>query len=280
MTGDDPRFDLPRRASPRHAHPRRRGGARRALLRRLPAGEPGRLAAHRHHAGADVGPLPRSARPVAPRHAGALRRAARGNRHAAAGPRRRAAPAAPVVGLRVLAAAFPILLQDRGPARPGGAGHLGVRRGRPAEPAKAPTAGPETRRTPRRSRSPSARCGSPSTRRRRWCSTAPRTGPRSSTATRGCRWTCRRPFALDPGDVLVVPPPARGMRSYLALRGGFDVQRLLGSAATDTLANIGPAPLGAGAVVGFARRRGARRRRDPGDGAVAAGTGRDGGRCR
>ncbi|MFE3836549.1 carboxyltransferase domain-containing protein [Pseudogemmobacter sonorensis] len=54
-------------------------------------------------------------------------------------------------------------------------------------------------------------------------------------------------FALDPGEELLVHPPERGMRSYLALRGGFRVARVLGSAARDTLAMIGPDPLGAGA---------------------------------
>lgn len=47
-------------------------------------------------------------------------------------------------------------------------------------------------------------------------------------------------FALDAGDEVLIPPPAAGMRSYLALRGGFDVAPVLGSAATDTLAFVGP----------------------------------------
>lgn len=53
-------------------------------------------------------------------------------------------------------------------------------------------------------------------------------------------------FALDAGDELLIHPPKRGMRSYLALRGGFDVAPVLGSAATDTLAFIGPDPLTGG----------------------------------
>ena len=56
-------------------------------------------------------------------------------------------------------------------------------------------------------------------------------------------------FALDPGDEVFIPSPAAGMRSYLALRGGFSVPPVLGSAATDTLARIGPAPLSAGAFL-------------------------------
>lgn len=54
-------------------------------------------------------------------------------------------------------------------------------------------------------------------------------------------------FALDAEDEVLIPPPACGMRSYLALRGGFDVAPVLGSAATDTLAFVGPQALTAGA---------------------------------
>ncbi|WP_022707117.1 urea amidolyase family protein [Paracoccus zeaxanthinifaciens] len=60
-------------------------------------------------------------------------------------------------------------------------------------------------------------------------------------------------FAMDAGDRLRIAPPARGMRSYLALRGGFDVAPVLGSAATDTLSNIGPEPLTAGDALSPAR---------------------------
>ncbi|NVP57394.1 urea amidolyase family protein [Mycoplana rhizolycopersici] len=58
-----------------------------------------------------------------------------------------------------------------------------------------------------------------------------------------------RPFALDAGDELVLGSPTEGMRSYLALRGGFLVQPVLGSAATDTLAKIGPEAIQAGSVL-------------------------------
>ncbi|MFC3073696.1 urea amidolyase family protein [Shinella pollutisoli] len=58
-----------------------------------------------------------------------------------------------------------------------------------------------------------------------------------------------RPFALDAGDELTLGLPPEGMRSYLALRGGFAVAPVLGSASTDTLAKIGPAPVTAGDVL-------------------------------
>ncbi len=63
------------------------------------------------------------------------------------------------------------------------------------------------------------------------------------------------PIALDAGDELVLGIPPEGMMSYLALRGGFDVQPVLGSAATDTLAKVGPAPIGSGDVLVAAERR-------------------------
>lgn len=60
------------------------------------------------------------------------------------------------------------------------------------------------------------------------------------------------PLAMEPGDVLTVGAPERGLRSYLAVRGGFDVAPVLGSSATDTLAGVGPEPLrvGQGLAVG------------------------------
>ena len=54
------------------------------------------------------------------------------------------------------------------------------------------------------------------------------------------------PIALEAGDVLTLTAPSSGARSYLAVRGGFKVAKTLGSAARDTLSNIGPDPVGAG----------------------------------
>jgi KipI family sensor histidine kinase inhibitor len=58
-----------------------------------------------------------------------------------------------------------------------------------------------------------------------------------------------RPFAIDAGDELVLEFPSEGTRSYLAIRGGFAVEQVLTSAATDTLAKVGPAPIMAGDVL-------------------------------
>lgn len=54
------------------------------------------------------------------------------------------------------------------------------------------------------------------------------------------------PFALAAGESLELSAPTRGLRSYLAVRGGFAVQPVLGSASTDTLARVGPEPVAAG----------------------------------
>lgn len=56
-------------------------------------------------------------------------------------------------------------------------------------------------------------------------------------------------IALNDGDVVSLGAPPTGMRSYLAFRGGFNVEPVLGSFATDTLAQIGPPPLLPGETV-------------------------------
>jgi KipI family sensor histidine kinase inhibitor len=58
-----------------------------------------------------------------------------------------------------------------------------------------------------------------------------------------------QPIALDDGDSLTIGTPEAGVRCYLAVRGGLAIEPVLDSCATDTLAQIGPAPLRAGAVV-------------------------------
>jgi KipI family sensor histidine kinase inhibitor len=48
------------------------------------------------------------------------------------------------------------------------------------------------------------------------------------------------PISIEPGDTVTFGHPERGMRCYLAVRGGFKVDPVLGSASTDTLAAVGP----------------------------------------
>ena len=56
----------------------------------------------------------------------------------------------------------------------------------------------------------------------------------------GCAVTVPR------GGTLALGPVTAGVRSYLAVRGGFDVAPVLGSRSTCTLSGLGPAPLAAG----------------------------------
>jgi KipI family sensor histidine kinase inhibitor len=50
-------------------------------------------------------------------------------------------------------------------------------------------------------------------------------------------------LTVEEGQVLRLGRPRAGMRSYVAVRGGWDVPPVLGSRATDVLSGIGPAPL-------------------------------------
>ncbi|RIX97965.1 carboxyltransferase domain-containing protein [Aureimonas flava] len=55
-----------------------------------------------------------------------------------------------------------------------------------------------------------------------------------------------RPVSLEPGDRVALVAPSRGLRTYLAARGGFAVEPVLGSASVDSLARLGPPPVAAG----------------------------------
>jgi biotin-dependent carboxylase-like uncharacterized protein len=55
------------------------------------------------------------------------------------------------------------------------------------------------------------------------------------------------PLSLREGDVLDVGPAVAGVRSYVAVGGGFDAPRVLGSRSHDLLSGLGPPPLVAGA---------------------------------
>ena len=51
------------------------------------------------------------------------------------------------------------------------------------------------------------------------------------------------PVAVGAGDELVLGAPERGVRTYLAVRGGIDVPPVFGSRATDLLGGLGPPAL-------------------------------------
>lgn len=53
------------------------------------------------------------------------------------------------------------------------------------------------------------------------------------------------------GSTLTLHAPARGLRTWLAVRGGLDVPRVLGSRSRDVLSGLGPEPLRAGDVLAY-----------------------------
>ncbi|WP_454674042.1 5-oxoprolinase subunit B/C family protein [Achromobacter pestifer] len=82
------------------------------------------------------------------------------------------------------------------------------------------------------------------------------TGARGELTLRdaaGAHWTVpgHQAIALNDGDTLTLGQPEAGIRYYLAVRGGFDVEPVLGSRSTDTLARVGPNPLAAGDHIGI-----------------------------
>lgn len=58
---------------------------------------------------------------------------------------------------------------------------------------------------------------------------------------------------LDDGQLLTLHTPACGLRSYLGVRGGIDVEPVLGSRSRDTLSGLGPPPLRPGDTVPVGR---------------------------
>jgi biotin-dependent carboxylase-like uncharacterized protein len=56
-------------------------------------------------------------------------------------------------------------------------------------------------------------------------------------------------FEVAAGDELRVGNASAGLRTYVAFRGGIEAPLVLGSAATDVLTGLGPAPLGRGDVL-------------------------------
>ncbi len=62
-------------------------------------------------------------------------------------------------------------------------------------------------------------------------------------------WAHNAPAILRPGDELLLGPPASGMRTYVAVRGGFAVDPVLGSRSTDVLSGLGPPEVAADDVL-------------------------------
>ncbi len=51
---------------------------------------------------------------------------------------------------------------------------------------------------------------------------------------------------VEAGEVVRIGTASAGVRTYLAVRGGIDAEQVLGSAASDSLTGLGPAPLARG----------------------------------
>ena len=64
------------------------------------------------------------------------------------------------------------------------------------------------------------------------------------------------PVWLPAGAELRLGPPESGLRTYLAVRGGIEVEPVLGSRSTDILAGLGPEKVAAGDVVPVGEPRG------------------------
>jgi biotin-dependent carboxylase-like uncharacterized protein len=72
------------------------------------------------------------------------------------------------------------------------------------------------------------------------------TGSDGSRRTRSGAASSHRSMHLEPGDVLTVAGPRSGLRNYVAVSGGIDVEPVMGSRSADVLSGLGPPPLRAG----------------------------------
>lgn len=69
------------------------------------------------------------------------------------------------------------------------------------------------------------------------------TGAAVSVKVNGRERELNTALKLHADDVLSLGSPQQGLRSYVAVRGGFDVEPVLGSRASDPTTGIGPAPV-------------------------------------
>ncbi|WP_440710315.1 biotin-dependent carboxyltransferase family protein [Herbiconiux sp. YIM B11900] len=72
---------------------------------------------------------------------------------------------------------------------------------------------------------------------------------RAGASTAGFESPTGYAFTVFAGEVVEVAAPTEGLRNYLALRGGFAAEPVLGSRSTDVLSGLGPAPLKAGDIL-------------------------------
>ncbi len=75
------------------------------------------------------------------------------------------------------------------------------------------------------------------------------TGAQVDASAGGREVPMGEPFVLSAGDLLTVGMARRGLRTYIAFAGGINAELSLGSASTDLLTGLGPAPLRRGDVL-------------------------------
>src|SRR3954451_7896557 len=63
------------------------------------------------------------------------------------------------------------------------------------------------------------------------------------------------PFYLRTSEELRLGPPDSGLRTYVAVRGGFAADPVLGSRSTDVLSGLGPVEISVGAITAVGRPR-------------------------
>ncbi|MFB9840100.1 5-oxoprolinase subunit C family protein, partial [Actinoallomurus acaciae] len=68
--------------------------------------------------------------------------------------------------------------------------------------------------------------------------------------------TMNAPFHVPAGAVVEFGTPSSGVRTYVAVRGGMEVEPVLGRRSTDVLSGLGPPPLSAGDRLDLGRATG------------------------
>lgn len=241
MTCDDPRFDLPRLASPRLRIPAGSVALAGPFCGIYPSDSPGgwQLIGHCPEPVWDLARTPPALLSPGLRCRFVAHAVGRPKRPAIARP----PEPAPSEGLQVVATAFPLLFQDEG--RPGheaqgvvASGALDIAALRRAN--RAVGNPPD---------SPGIEIAPGAVRLRATMPLVLALSGAAQAELAGRAIAHGTAFAVDPGDEVLIAPPRSGMRSYMALRGGFAVTPVLGSASRDTLSGIGPEPILAGAVL-------------------------------
>ena len=72
------------------------------------------------------------------------------------------------------------------------------------------------------------------------------TGAAAEVSINGVHRSLNVAILLHPGDRLRLSAPQQGLRNYVAVRGGFAVEDVLGSRSSDPTTGIGPAPVAVG----------------------------------